>query len=121
MEILFKAKRLDGGGWVEGYLWSARTIGYSSPCGHVDEVVVDPSTICQYTGLTDKNGVKIFEGDIVRKYGDYVVVFDGYRFAAKNFFNSCYDSPDDFSSEEVDKIEVCGSIHDQDGEGKECT
>lgn len=65
-EILFKAKRLDNGEWVEGYLWSTRTIGHTSLCGNLDEIVIDPSTVCQYTGLTDKNGKKIFEEDVLK-------------------------------------------------------
>ena len=54
------------GRWVEGYLWSKRTIGVTSPCGHLDEVVVLPSTVGQYSGLNDSDGQKVFEGDILK-------------------------------------------------------
>ena len=54
------------GRWVEGYLWSKRTIGVTSPCGNLDEVVVLPSTVGQYSGLDDSDGRKVFEGDILK-------------------------------------------------------
>lgn len=64
-EILFRGKRIDNGEWVYGYLWSSHTIGCESPCGNTDEIVVDPSTVGQYTGKPDMDGKRAYEGDII--------------------------------------------------------
>ena len=71
---LYKAKRIDTGEWVEGLLtimWGQLHI--INPNDENTAYPIDPSTICQCTGLRDKNGKLIWENDIVHN-GNYFVV-----------------------------------------------
>jgi uncharacterized phage protein (TIGR01671 family) len=68
-EILFRGKT-EKGKWIEGDLYQSRLksifmISYYTEYGNRMTEVVNPETVGQYTGLTDKNGTKIFEGDIL--------------------------------------------------------
>ena len=71
---LFKAKRIDNGEWVQGYLygiWEKRYILWGMTNDITDMNEVDTSTICQCTGLRDKNGQKIWENDVVGFWDTY--------------------------------------------------
>ena len=77
---LYRAKRTDNGEWVEGYLLNIAKINAFICTGKIkldgalkgivapEMYAVDPSTICQCTGLKDKNGKMIWENDVVELY-----------------------------------------------------
>ena len=150
-EILFRGKRTDNGEWIEGYYAKqsnhacfAHELKYQhfifkDVCldfnlGGLQEFEIIPETVGQYTGLTDKNGVRIFEGDILRGFeypfcsninGEFnyfaeIVWFDDssafgiytFKNPKSNVRGISEGNTDYLEYFNADKWEVIGNIHD---------
>ena len=117
-KILFRGKRVDNSDWVYGYaikgndkkyqMFIVASIGVGVFTGGIiaDEVV--PETVGQYTGLTDKNGKKIFEGDIVESPHGTRGVVEWHRAQCAFLVNI----GDDWQTMDDCLYEVVGNIYD---------
>lgn len=125
-EILFRGKRKDNGKWIEGGV--CQTEGYTiiltfedfegtlyePPSSELCDIEVIPETVGQFTGLTDKNGKKIFEGDILNTTNSNCAIW---YVDYKNTAFCCNQGNANYSCVleefmQFSEVEVIGNIHD---------
>lgn len=117
-EILYRGKRADNGEWVKGfyvcipdthYIMTGKFDSLTNGIINSEAYHVDFSTVGQFTGLEDKLGTKIFEGDVIDDLGvEYIVVFDS-DYAQ---FRGKFDGWNAEISHIASRCEVIGNIYD---------
>ena len=131
-EILFRGKHTRTGEWVEGLLWKNKYHSdkffiscFPDKDDNEEAFIVFPETVGQYTGLTDKNGKKIFEGDVIHR--EYTLIHGERKTTREEQIGVVVFKKGEFRANVVkgkgtwfgigvvwkgDYIEVIGNIHD---------
>nr|DAH79743.1 MAG TPA: YopX protein [Bacteriophage sp.] len=119
---LFKAKRIDNGEWVQGYIvkygYTGREKYYIVPdyASALYSFLIDSSTICQCTGLKDKNGKLIWENDIVNCIDAECCGYISWNESEAGFYFNVLLEGGRFDEEHIydyqDCMEVIGNIFD---------
>lgn len=120
-EILFKAKRIDWRNLPKEQWWVEGDVQHTTDKNIILIVVddykaylCDSSTLCQYTGLTDKNGKKIWENDIIKHNASQC--FGIVKWYCGDYVGWCvediYDGEQQFTEEMWNECEVIGNIFD---------